>query len=60
MRDDSDVNIPVDFPPDALDDAWGFAERASWERQLHPDITPFASSKGRFRQRITPELQVLA
>ena len=28
MRYDSDVDILVDFPPDTLDDAWNFAERA--------------------------------
>ena len=60
MRYDSDVDILVDFPPDALDDAWNFAERACWDRKLEPDITPFAWCRGRFRERVTPELQVLA
>ncbi len=60
MRYDSDVDILVDFPPDALDDAWSFAERVCWERGLDPDITPFASCKGRFRERVAPDLQVLA
>ncbi|HVC63105.1 MAG TPA: nucleotidyltransferase domain-containing protein [Acetobacteraceae bacterium] len=60
MRFDSDVDILVDFPPDALDDAWNFAERACFERGLEPDITPFSSCKGRFRERVTPDLQVLA
>ncbi|MGA3400782.1 MAG: nucleotidyltransferase domain-containing protein [Acetobacteraceae bacterium] len=60
MRYDSDVDILVDFPPDALDDAWSFAERACFERHLEPDITPFSSCKGRFRERVAPDLQVLA
>jgi predicted nucleotidyltransferase len=60
MRYDSDVDILVDFPPDALDAAWSFAEHACWERHLDPDITPFTSCRGRFRERITPDLQVLA
>jgi predicted nucleotidyltransferase len=60
MRYDSDVDILVDFPPDALDDAWSFAERACFERRLDPDITPYSSCKGRFRERVTPDLQVLA
>jgi predicted nucleotidyltransferase len=60
MRYDSDVDILVDFPPAPLDDAWGFAEHACWERRLDPDITPFASCKGRFRERVMPDLQVLA
>jgi predicted nucleotidyltransferase len=59
MRYDSDVDILVDFPPGALDGAWGFAERACFERRLDPDITPFASCQGRFRERVTPELLVL-
>jgi predicted nucleotidyltransferase len=60
MRYDSDVDILVDFPPDTLDDAWSFAEHACWERRLDPDITPFASCRGRFRERVTPDLLVLA
>jgi predicted nucleotidyltransferase len=60
MRYDSDVDILVDFPPDALDDAWSFAERACWDRQLDPDITPFSWCRGRFRERVTPDLLVLA
>ncbi|MBV9248595.1 MAG: nucleotidyltransferase domain-containing protein [Acetobacteraceae bacterium] len=42
MRYDSDVDILVDFPPDTLDHAWNFAERACWDRRLDPDILPFA------------------
>jgi predicted nucleotidyltransferase len=60
MRFDSDVDILVDFPPDALDDAWNFAERACWARHLEPDITPLSWCKGRFRDRVTPDLQVVA
>jgi len=60
MRYDSDVDILVDFPPEALDDAWNFAERACFERRLEPDITPFSSCRGRFRERVAADLQVLA
>jgi predicted nucleotidyltransferase len=60
MRFDSDVDILVDFPPDALNDAWNFAERACWDRRLEPDITPFSWCKGRFRERVAPDLQVVA
>jgi Nucleotidyltransferase domain len=59
MRYNSDVDILVDFPPDALDDAWNFAERACWDRRLDPDITPFSWCKGRFLERVTPDLQVM-
>ena len=60
MRYDSDVDILADFPADALDAAWNFAERACWDRGLEPDITPFAWCKDRFLARVTPDLQVLA
>ena len=60
LRHDSDVDILVDFPPNGLDAAWTFAERACWDRDLDPDILPFAWCKGRFLERITPDLQVLA
>src|SRR3984885_14513816 len=60
MRFDSDVDILADFPPDALDDAWNFAERACWDRHLEPDITPLSWCKGRFRDRVTPDLLVVA
>ena len=60
MRHNSDVDILVDFPADVLDDAWNFAERACWDRRLDPDITPFSWCKGRFLERVTPDLQVVA
>jgi predicted nucleotidyltransferase len=60
MRYNSDVDILVDFPPDQMDDAWNFAERACWDRRLEPDITPFSWCKGRFLERVTPDLQVMA
>jgi predicted nucleotidyltransferase len=60
IRYDSDVDILLDFPPDSLDDAWSFAEHACWDLRLDPDITPFASCKGRFRERVMPGVQVLA
>jgi predicted nucleotidyltransferase len=59
MRYDSDVDILVDFPADALDDAWNFAERACWDRHLEPDIIPFFWCKGRFLARIAPDLQAV-
>ena len=60
MRYDSDVDILVDFPRDTLDDAWNFAERACWDRRLEPDITPLSWCKGRFLERVTPDLRVVA
>ena len=60
MRYDSDVDILVDFPPDFLDEAWSYAERACHARDLDPDISPLAWCRGRFRDRVTPDLLVLA
>ena len=60
MRYDSDVDILVDFPCEALNDAWNFAERACWDRNLDPDITPFSWCKQEFLARVTPDLQELA
>jgi predicted nucleotidyltransferase len=60
MRYSSDVDILVDFPPDALDDAWRFAERACWDRRLEPDITPFAWCKTDFLAHIEPDIVVIA
>ena len=48
MRHDSDVDILVDFPPDALDDAWVFAEDACWRLKLSPDILPRSWCRRRF------------
>ena len=61
MRYDSDVDILIDFPPDdRLDEAWNFAERACWDRRLEPDITPFSACRGRFHERVAPDIRVLA
>ena len=59
MRYNSDVDILVDFPGRALNEAWNFAERACWDRKLDPDITSFTWCRERFLARITPDLQVL-
>ena len=59
MRYNSDVDILVDFPCEVLDEAWSFAERACWDRELDPDITSFTWCKQQFLARITPDLQVL-
>ena len=60
MRYDSDVDILVDFPPDAIDDAWCFAERACWDRALAPDIIRYSPNKRALLERAKPDLQVLA
>jgi len=60
MRHDSDVDILADFPPEAIDDAWVFAEEACWRRHLPPDIRPKSSVGRDFLDRIGKDLKVLA
>jgi predicted nucleotidyltransferase len=40
MKCHSDVDILMDFPPEALDEAWKFAETACWDLRLNPDLLP--------------------
>lgn len=60
MRWDSDVDLLVDFPEDSISAAWGFAERACWDRALEVDILPYAGCKAAFLAHIAPDLKVLA
>lgn len=60
MRHDSDVDMLADFPPDALDDAWVFAEEACWRRNLTPDIRPRAWCSQRFLDHIARDRVTLA
>jgi predicted nucleotidyltransferase len=60
MRHDSDVDILTDFPPDALDDAWVFAEEACWRLRLTPDIRPRAWCSRRFLDHIARDAVTLS
>jgi tRNA nucleotidyltransferase (CCA-adding enzyme) len=60
MRHDSDVDILADFPPDAIDDAWIYAEEACWRRRLPPDIRPRSWVGGDFLDHIGKDIKVLA
>ncbi len=60
MRHDSDVDILADFPPDALDDAWVFAEEACWRLRLTPDIRPRAWCSRRFLDHIAHDAVTLS
>ena len=60
MKYDSDVDLLLDFPDNALADAWDFAEAACWDRELKPDLLPFGCCKAAFLQHIAPDMQVLA
>lgn len=60
MRWNSDVDLLVDFPDEAMAEAWRFAEQACRDRDLDPDIQPFPSGRPDFLAHIEPDLQVLA
>lgn len=59
MRYNSDVDLLLDFPPEAQNDAWGFAERACWDLGLEPDILPCGGCKPAFLEHIAPDMKVL-
>lgn len=55
LRYDSDVDLVLDFPGDAEEAAWVFAEETCWELQLTPDIMPGSWSKPEFLARVRTE-----
>jgi predicted nucleotidyltransferase len=60
MRFHSDVDLLMDFPAEALDEAWKFAEAACWDLGLEPDLLPFGGCKPAFLDHIAPDIRVLA
>jgi predicted nucleotidyltransferase len=60
MRYHSDVDILMDFPAEALDAAWKFAETACWDRKLEPDLLPYRWCKPAFLDHVSRDLRVLA
>jgi predicted nucleotidyltransferase len=60
MRYDSDVDVLMDFPEDALNQAWKFAEAACWERALEPDLLPYRWCKQPFLDHVAADMRVLA
>ena len=59
LRYDSDVDLVLDFPPEAEDEAWGFAEDACWDLKLEPDIISASWSKQAFLERVRKEAVIL-
>ncbi len=57
MKFDSDVDLLLDFPPEAFGEAWNFAESACWD--LEPDLLPYAGCKPGFLDHIAPDVRVL-
>jgi predicted nucleotidyltransferase len=60
MKFHSDVDLLIDFPDFALDEAWRFAEAACWDRKLEPDLMPYAWCKRPFLEYVAKDAKVLA
>jgi predicted nucleotidyltransferase len=59
MKFDSDVDLLMDFPSDAMSDAWRFAEVACWDRDLEPDLLPYAGCKREFLDHVAADIRAL-
>lgn len=57
--DQSDVDILVDFPDDAVMAASGFAEESSWALGLRPDVRPLIWTSDKVVERARSEGLVL-
>jgi predicted nucleotidyltransferase len=60
MKYHSDVDILMDFPAEALNAAWKFAETACWDRELEPDLLPYQWCKPAFLDHVSKDMRVLA
>lgn len=60
MKYDSDIDLLLDFPDDALTDAWDYAETACWDSGVEPDLLPLKWCKPAFLEHIAPDVRVLA
>ena len=59
MKDHSGVDLLTDFPEEALNRAWTFAEEACWDLGLEPDLLPYGGCKPKFLDHIAAESKVL-
>jgi predicted nucleotidyltransferase len=59
MKYHSDVDLLLDFPPEAFDDAWGFAETVCWDRKLEPDLLRYGGCRREFLDHVAPDVRVL-
>lgn len=59
MRHNSDIDILLDFPKDATDDAWVFAEDACRRHRLSPDIRPRSWCGPAFLDHIDRDIEVV-
>jgi predicted nucleotidyltransferase len=59
MKYHSDVDLLMDFPEGAFNEAWTFAEEARWDLGLEPDLLPYGGCKPNFLDHIAADTKVL-
>lgn len=60
VRHDSDVDLLLDFPPEAEAEAWRFAEGTLAEMGMAADIMPMGWCKPAFLAKVLPGAKVLS
>jgi predicted nucleotidyltransferase len=60
MKFHSDVDILMDFPDEALNEAWKYAEAECWDRDLEPDLIPYRWCKQAFLDHVLQDARVVA
>jgi predicted nucleotidyltransferase len=55
----SDIDVLIEFPPEAETEAWQFVEEACRRHGLNGDIHSVRTTKGEFIGRVTPDAVVL-
>jgi predicted nucleotidyltransferase len=60
MRDDSDIDILIDFPPETDRAAWSFAEDVCRHHRMPADIQPRNWVSPEFFDRISADSKVLS
>jgi predicted nucleotidyltransferase len=59
VKHHSDIDLLMDFPEEALNEAWKFAEQACWDQGLEPDLIPYRWCKQAFLDHVAPDVRVL-
>jgi predicted nucleotidyltransferase len=59
MTHGSDIDVLIDFPPEAEPEAWHFVEEACSRHGLSGDIHSVSTTKREFIDRVSPEAVVL-
>ena len=59
MKYHGDVDLLMDFPEEALNEVWTFAEEACWDLGLEPDLLPYGGCRPNFLDHIAADTKVL-